>query len=120
MSKISCSFNGFLSLDSNEHIVGKRGLERYGRAQKTLDSEVMRLCDPYVPFRTGSLKTSAITATDIGSGVVEYNAPYAYKQYHFGRVAGQGVRRGRYWFERMKADHIDELLALVKKAAKEE
>lgn len=75
-------------------------------AQEFVDSEVLRRCDPYVPFRTGVLKKSGILGTEIGSGEVSYIAPYARKQYY--RNKGNG-KRGKLWFERMKQDYKDEI-----------
>lgn len=92
----------------------------FEKAQKFVDSETLRLCDPYIPFRTGMLKKSGISGTVIGSGVVEYTAPYAKRQYYTNAGRGkQGLTkhnshnykclRGKLWLERMKADHIDEI-----------
>ena len=96
-----------------------RSEEEFAQAQRYVDSEVLRLSDPYVPFRTGMLKKSGITGTVLGSGVVDYTAPYARRQYYTNAGRGiQGLRaaggtsgkRGKFWFERMKADHKDEIL----------
>ncbi len=100
-------------MNSTQTILSSRGLDNYGEAQKKLDSEVLRYSEPYVPFRTGSLKNSGISGTHIGSGEVVYNAPYAKDQYYFGRFAKGSSLRGRYWIERMKADHIEELRRAV-------
>lgn len=79
----------------------------FEKCQKFVDSEVLRLSDPYVPMKTGMLKKSGISGTVIGSGVVEYTAPYAKRQYYTNSGKGQ---RGKLWFERMKADHKDEIM----------
>ena len=44
-------------------LLAKRSLGKGGKAQIFVDSEVLRCCDSYVPFRTGMLKRSGITAT---------------------------------------------------------
>lgn len=54
----------------------------YQKAQKWLDNEVLKDCDPYVPKRTGNLIHSGILGTKIGSGKVIYNAPYAKINYY--------------------------------------
>ena len=93
--------------------------EHFDRKQKYVDSEVLRFSDPYVPFRTGMLKKSGISGTVLGSGVVEYTAPYARQQYYTN--AGRGIegtnasggisgKRGKFWFERMKLAHKNEIL----------
>lgn len=78
-----------------------------------LDSEVLRYAEPYIPFRTGMLVRSGISGTVIGNGEVIYNAPYAKGQYYHGRIPKGAALRGRYWIERMKADHIEELRSAV-------
>lgn len=103
--------------------------QEFAKAQKIIDSEVLRRCDPYVPMQTGSLKRSGISGTVIGSGVVEYTAPYAKKQYYLNKGTGrQGAAkknnhnkhclRGAYWFERMKADHKKDILNKAKGVVK--
>ncbi|HOJ01292.1 MAG TPA: minor capsid protein [Anaerolineaceae bacterium] len=81
--------------------------KRYSEAQKFVDSEVLRLCEPYVPLRTGMLIKSGILGTEIGSGEVKYIAPYARRQYYSRRKPGSqtGPLRGPYWFQRMKEVH---------------
>ena len=108
----------FFDMDSPDRILSRRCLNDSGKAQKALDSEVLRYADPYVPFRTGMLKDSGIHGTDVGSGEVVYNAPYAKNQYRSGRHAKGSLLRGRYWIERMKADHIDDLRSVVAKFCK--
>ncbi|MBR6407598.1 MAG: hypothetical protein IKS19_03270 [Clostridia bacterium] len=85
-------------------------------AQSYLDSEVLRRCEPYVPYLTGRLLSSGYTATAIGSGLVIYSVPYAGRQYYGGRDPGTsrfGPLRGRYWFERMKTANIESLVSGV-------
>lgn len=103
-------------------MIAHRSLENGGRVQKYIDSTVLRLSDTYVPFLTGQLKVSGIRGTVIGSGTVVYNAPYARRQYYANSGNGKegtsrGGLRGRYWFERMKADRLDEILQGATKIA---
>lgn len=98
----------------------QRNIEQnFRQAQKYIDSEALRHCDPYVPMLTGTMKKSGLSGTVLGSGEVKYTAPYAERQYYLnaghgkeGLDASGGVKglRGKYWFERMKADHKDEIL----------
>ena len=104
-------------------------------AQRRAVSEVFRLSDPYVPFRTGALKN---TVTTDGESLT-YNVPYA--RYHwYGKVMGPNVRmaegtyfsptkpkhltgrdmtysgaptRGPRWTERMFLERRDELLRSI-------
>lgn len=96
-----------VELNTAEQIIKERGLERGGSAQKFLDSEVMRLCEPYVPMLSGTLKKGL--GTVIGEGVVVYDMPYGRKQYYENGGRGlQGTRtgglRGKLWDRRMVAD----------------
>lgn len=102
----------------------KRSESNFDNAQKFIDREVLRRIEPYIPFRTGMMIKSGKLGTVIGSGIVEYIAPYAKDQYYNnkgkgidGLNASNGAKglRGPFFFERMKADHGDE----IKKGAKE-
>lgn len=100
-------FNVSFEFKGSGQLLSERGLDGCGLVQRTIDSDILRLTEPYVPFDTGMLKDSGITATDIGSGVIVYDTPYARRQYYENKGNG---RRGKLWFERMKADHRDEIL----------
>ena len=91
----------------------------YSQAQKFVDSEVLRLSSPYIPLRTGMLMKSGQLGTDIGSGLVQWIAPYAAAQYYRPGKAGSitGGLRGPMWFERMKADHGKEIIAGARQRA---
>lgn len=103
------------TMKSLEHILKERGLNSYGAAQKYIDSEVLRLSDPYVPSKTGKLRESAFRATEIGSGLICYDAPYA-RAVYYGMGASTGSsKQGKLWFERMKADHKEAILAGTRK-----
>lgn len=104
-----------LELSDLNTILRNRGLESSGRVQQYVDKEVLRLSDPYIPFLTGQLKNSGTLHTVIGSGLVMYRTPYAARHYYMN--SGHGVEgtaygglRGSYWFERMKADHKQDIL----------
>lgn len=72
------------------------------KAQKYIDSEVLRRCDPYAPKDTGELIRSGIRETKLGSGRVRYRTPYA-RRWYYEPARFQGApKRGNYWFERMK------------------
>ena len=90
--------------------------QNFTRAQKFVDSEVLRYCSAMVPFQTGMLDKSGILGTDVGSGEVNYIAPYAAVQYYRTSVSRPyDPQRGAKWFERMKIDHKDEILRGAKK-----
>lgn len=91
----------------------------YTRTQKFVDSDVLRWCEPYTPLLTGTLIKSGILGTQIGSGLVEWIAPYARRQYYAKRAPGSqtGPLRGPFWFERGKAVHGDATIAGAKRLA---
>lgn len=92
---------------------------QYTEAQKFVDSEVIRLSEPYTPLLTGMLVKSGTLGTDIGSGLVQWIAPYAKAQYYGKRKPGSqtGPLRGPAWFQRMKETHIGIILAGAKRRA---
>lgn len=97
---------------------------KYNQAQSFVDSEVLRLCDPLTPMRSKALILSGTLATDVGSGLVQYNAPYARYHYYGKLMVGPAPKklteidltyegapqRGAFWFERMKANDAKAIL----------
>lgn len=101
-----------LQLNPLETLMVKRHLDKSG--QRKLASEVKRLCDPYVPTNTGTMKNTAQVMDD---GVL-YPQPYSKKMYERNGGNGKqgmskGGQRGKQWDKRMMADHKDELLDTV-------
>lgn len=101
----------------------KRSESNFENAQKFVDSEVLRLNEPYMPKRSGDMIRSGTRGTVISSGVVEYIAPYARWQNYTnagkgtdGLNASHGAKglRGAFPLERMKADHLEEIEKGVK------
>ncbi len=122
-----------LILNNLQTILAARSLQTGGQVQQYIDSEVLRLSDPYLPHNSGGLKDAGIDGTKIGSGQVIWNGPYARYLYYGKLMVGsngsswvrhgekkhltdknltyQGApKRGSYWFERMKAAHRKEIL----------
>ena len=97
---------------------------KYNQAQSFVDSEVLRLCDPLTPMRSKALILSGTLATDVGSGLVQYNAPYARYHYYGKLMVGPAPKKlteidltyegapqsGAFWFERMKANDAKAIL----------
>ena len=81
---------------------GQKKAQAFSKAQEFIDSECLRYCDPLTPRRTGYLIKSGQLGTVIGSGEMNYLAPYARRQYYENSGSGGG-KRGKLWFERMKA-----------------
>lgn len=96
--------------------------ENIERAQKYLDSQVLKDTDKYVPMRTGILVRSGVLGTRIGSGEIQYISPYAKKLYY-----GVNIRFGKSrhpfacakWFEASKAVNKRSWLSEVRKIAGE-
>jgi len=96
----------------------RRRTNGFNIAQRFIDSEVLRMCDPRVPFDTGMLKLSGQLGTVIGSGEVKYIAPYAAKQYyHTATTRRYDPMRGGMWFERGKAAEGRRILAGAQRLA---
>lgn len=95
---------------------GSERTAMFDKTQSMIDSEVLRLNAPYVPLQYGTYMKSGSFGTVIGDGEVQYTVPYAAKlyynpQYNF----NEAPMRGAYHFERMKADHKDDILQMAKK-----
>ena len=91
------------------------------RAQKYLDNAVLKDTDPYVPMRTGVLKKSGVLGTRIGSGLVEYVAPYAWKCYYGVHIRFSKSRHPlaqAKWFEASKAVNKNKWLEQVRSFAR--
>lgn len=93
--------------------------QNFTKIQKYVDSEVLRYCSPKVPFQTGMLEKSGKLGTVIGSGVVQYIAPYGKVQYYAtAETRPYDSNRGGKWFERMKVTNGKDIISGAKKMAK--
>jgi hypothetical protein len=109
--KMTFQFDARLEMPEISEILARRGLQAGGAVQQFIDSEVIRYCDPKVPFRTGALKDSALIASVIGEGIVVYATPYARRMYYNPKFNFNGApERGAFWFPRMLAEHKDDIL----------
>lgn len=84
--------------------------EDFTQAQEFVDSECLRYMNPLTPRRSGALIKSATLGTVIGSGEIEYLAPYARRQYYENKGSTTDPQRGKFWFERMKASYKEPIL----------
>ena len=118
-----------------ETLLRNHGLQEGGPVQKLVDNETMRYMGDYMPRRqAGELEHMMVMATVIGSGQIDIPGPYAH-YLHEGILyvspttgsawakkneikvptdqeltyAGAPMR-GKKWFDRMKADHKDDIL----------
>lgn len=124
-----------LNVLSYEALLKKYGLQEGGPVQKLVDSEAMRYMSDYMPRRqAGELEHMMIMSTVIGSGQIYTPGPYAHYLYegilYVSPTTGSAwakeneikiptdrllsytgaPMRGKKWFERMKADHKDDIL----------
>lgn len=123
------------NISTAETIKRNHGLQDGGPVQRLVDSETMRYMGPYMPHRqAGELEHMMVMATVIGSGQIDIPGPYAH-YLHEGIVfvdpdTGSAwakknaikvptdrelqytgaPMRGKKWFDRMKADHKDDIL----------
>ena len=84
----------------------RRFNNQYDRAQMWLDNQVIQDSTPYVPMNTGALFKSAITGTELGSGEVVWDTPYARRCYYgenFNFRKDKHPHAQAYWFEAAKA-----------------
>ena len=88
----------------------ERGLNGY--AQKALDTEVMRVMEPYMPKLNGNMIGSMEDFTQVGSGEIIVNTPYAFRRL---LSANNNGLRGPNYFERMKADNMDHFILFLEK-----
>ena len=86
----------------NSGFARKKG-QAFESAQEFVDSECLRYMNPLTPRRTGMLIKSGTLGTVIGSGSIEYPAPYARRQYY-------EHKEKAHWFETMKASKKDVIL----------
>lgn len=90
--------------------------KKFSRAQVFVDSEVLRYCSALIPFQTGMLDKSGKLGTVIGSGLVQYIAPYAAEQYYNTSTSRPyDANRGAKWFERMKVSYKKDILTGAQK-----
>lgn len=107
--------------------------KQYSRSQKWLDNEVLKDTTPYTPMQTGALYKSGILGTEIGSGTVQWIAPYA-RYLYYGKVMA-GPKYGpkyptskdlvfsksahpqaqAFWFEASKAQNKQKWIRMAKK-----
>ena len=91
------------------------------RAQKWLDNEIIKDCQPFLPFLTGELQDSTSSSV-LGSGIIEYDVPYARRLYYgveFNFSKRKHPLAGPYWFEYAKSINKDKWIKGVNEVAKQ-
>lgn len=78
-----------------EAILKDRGLDEGGKVQRFFSSEVMRVSNPYLPFKAGALQASA-RLTDKGDGLI-YDTPYARYHWHGKLMVDPITKKGAFY-----------------------
>lgn len=109
----------FKSLVLNpREVLSKHGLDEGGEVQRFIDTQCLELSENKVPKDQSTLIQSGIANTQIGSGEVKWATPYARRHYYHPEYNfSESPERGAYWFERMKQQHKDAILAGAAKIA---
>lgn len=82
----------------------------FSNAQEFVDSECLRYMNSLTPRRTGFMIKSATLGTVVGSGNIQYLAPYARRQYYEHKKKSK-------WFETMKAQRKETIMKGANKIA---
>ena len=103
----------------SDKVIRRLGLEEKGRVQKFIDSECLRLSAPFMPYDQHTLIESGQLNTQAGSGEVKWRTPYARRWYYMPANFSKekNPQAGNYWFDRMKAQHKQQILDGAKKVA---
>lgn len=104
-----------IEINSTDNILAKRKLGENGEAQEFFTKECAKAMNPYVPFKSGTLKDLDVK-TNVDN--IVYYAPYARKQYYENKGNGIGGvnrngQRGKLWDKRAWSDHRDEIINKV-------
>ena len=108
----------FIGIHMAERFAAEAGA-MFARKQQYIDKETVRRMEPYTPKDTGRQIDIGASGTLPGSGTVQYNSSIARRNYYTNAGRGKGGQnarsgtkglRGKMWFERMKADHKDEIM----------
>lgn len=123
------------NIKDKDALLRNHGLQEGGPVQRLVDNETMRYMSDYMPRRqAGELEHMMVMATVIGSGQIDIPGPYAHylhegilyvspttgsawaKKGEIKIPTGQELTyagapmRGKKFFDRMKADHKDDIL----------
>lgn len=94
-----------INLDKFDKILNVRGLNRGGKAQQYMATNLLRIFDGYTPLRAGVLKGSAYARLTNPYVTIVYDMPYAKSMYYNPQYNfNESPRRGAYWDKRAWAD----------------
>lgn len=104
--------NGKAYIEYNKSYVNKFNND-LNKTQVFLDNKVIMYLQEYVSYKHGVQAKSIRLTSDVGSGLVHINVPYAEYQAYSKKIKKRVGKRGTYPFERMKADKKDTILKQV-------
>ena len=84
------------------------------RTVEFVSNELLKKCDPYVPFDTGMLRDSGVSHSVPKQGRLVWKTPYANQQWRYGKSKGL---RGKKWALRAWADNKKMILKSARKIA---
>ena len=98
-----------MQIDFKTGMVADRLRKRMESIQPAFDTQVLKDSNYFAPMDTGNLKASGVTGSQIGSGILVWNTPYAKKMYYgvgynFSKDSNPNARAK--WFEEAKAQHL--------------
>ena len=92
--------------------------KRKERGQAVLDEQVLKDSNNYAPQDTSELIRSSLRSSQVGQGQIIYDTKYARINYYGVNrnfSTDKNVNAGPLWFERAKANHLQDWLSIVAK-----
>lgn len=92
--------------------------KRAQKGQAILDEQVLKDSNNYAPLDTSELINSSLRMSQVGSGVLIWDTPYARRLYYnpqYNFSTDRNPNAGGLWFEVAKANHIQDWLNIVAK-----
>ena len=92
--------------------------KRVKKMQLILDTQVIKDSNFYAPQMDGALQNSVLIASQIGSGAIMWDTPYARRLYYnpqYNFSTDRNPNAQGLWFEAAKAERISEWVAIMKK-----
>jgi len=93
--------------------------KRFFKANEWLDSEILKDCSPYIPFKTGQLERSGKV---LKPGEITWNTPYARRLYYgtgFNFNKAYHPQATAQWFEKAKSVNLPKWVSGAEKVVTE-
>jgi hypothetical protein len=100
-----------VNVQYDQNAVNKDFQHALDRTQYTLDTQILKDSNYFIPMDTSFLMNSSLRASDIGGGLLRWDTPYARRlyynpQYNFQKDENPNARG--LWFEEAKARYATE------------